>query len=182
MEESNPVCSKTVHQARVEVFMRRCGQSVPTLPTLPPADVLRLRARLILEEALETAAALGFSLVDHHGVALSTKAAPLVINGGPCTTIGNLIVRPVTPNLEAIVDGCADLSVVAIGTLSACGVADVDVLAEVDRNNLAKFERGARPDNGGKLIKPVDHPPPDLHGVLRRQGWKGESNDAAVPA
>jgi predicted HAD superfamily Cof-like phosphohydrolase len=96
------------------------GQDLPDRPTIPTKEVAALRARLILEEALETCAALGFPDVE-------------VLQGdfdlGPMHD---------EPDLVMILDGCADLSVVTIGTLSALGVNDEPLLALVDENNLAK--------------------------------------------
>ena len=65
-------------------------------------------------------------------------------------------------DLCAIVDGCCDLSVVTIGTLSACGVPDELFLKLVDENNLAKFGDGHSIREDGKLIKPSDHKPPAI--------------------
>ena len=79
------------------------------------------------------------------------------------------------PNLVAIADGCADLSVVTIGTLVACGIPDRDLLWEVDVNNLKKFAPGLTIREDGKLIRPPDHPPPDIERVLREAGWEGEN-------
>ena len=73
------------------------------------------------------------------------------------------------PNLVEIADGCADLSVVTIGTLSACGIADEMLLGVVDANNLAKFGPGHSIREDGKLIKPKNHKPPDIAQLLEIQ-------------
>jgi hypothetical protein len=65
-----------------------------------------------------------------------------------------------------LVDGCCDLSVVTIGTLSACGVSDDPFLMEVDQNNLDKFGDGHSYREDGKLIKPPDHQPPRIEELL----------------
>ena len=70
-----------------------------------------------------------------------------------------------------IVDGCADVSVVNIGCLLACGIADVPILEEVDQNNLSKFGAGYYRDEYGKLRKPPGHKPPDFKKVLISQGY-----------
>jgi hypothetical protein len=124
--------------------MSKARQVVPATPTVPEEKIRLLRARLILEEACETIHALGFGL-----------------------QVGELKPRPGGIDLVDIADGCGDLSVVTIGTLSACGIEDEPVLREIDENNLTKFRPGHTIDEFGKLLKPADHKPPDLAGVLR---------------
>lgn len=66
------------------------------------------------------------------------------------------------------IDGCADLIVVTTGTLSSMGVHDETILHEVDLNNLSKILHGTVREDG-KLIKPKNHPKPDIEGALERQ-------------
>ena len=72
-------------------------------------------------------------------------------------------------DLEGVVDGCADISVVTVGTLIAFGVDDEPVLREVDEANLRKFAPGSYMREDGKWMKPPNWTPPDIDGVLRRQ-------------
>lgn len=140
------------HQKRVDEFMRLAGQAVPPSPILPPAAVRRLRANIILEEALETVRGLGFEI----------RVRPDEFE----------LVETCTPNLIEAVDGCCDLRVVTTGTLSALGVSDIPVQEEVDRNNLQKFGPGGyRRESDGKWMKPPGHRPPDILGVLKAQGY-----------
>lgn len=143
---------KSAHQQRVEQFMAKAGQAVPDRPTIPDEATRRLRAKLILEEALETIDALGFQVV--------LKPFDCDIEIGPVSH---------EPNLEEIADGCADIIVVTTGTLSACGVADAALQAEVDQNNLSKFGPGGHRRADGKWIKPPTWTPPDIKGVLEGQ-------------
>lgn len=145
---------QTPHQLRIEEFMRAAGQCVPCNPLVPPIEIRRLRAELILEEAAETIYALGF-------IILNDASAKQTLSLVPC---GDNVF-----DLAAIVDGCVDTSVVTIGTLSACGVKDDPMLQLVDANNLDKIKRGTRGPSG-KFIKPVDHKPPDIRAELERQG------------
>jgi len=147
---------KTEHQQRVEAFMNLARQPVPVTPTPPDEQTRLLRASLILEECLETIAALGVEIhVD--GKMLTHDKCTLLLDG--------------PPNLIEIADGCADISVVTIGTLSACGIEDQPVLEEVDESNLQKFGPGSVRRADGKWIKPSDWKPPDLVRVLFEQGW-----------
>jgi len=146
---------KTEHQERVEEFMKKAGQVVPARPIMCPNEILRLRANLILEEALETIEAMGFQVV--------LKPFDGAIEVGPQVR---------EPDLVKIVDGCGDISVVTTGTLSALGVKDRPVLEAVDANNLAKFGPGSyRRESDGKWMKPPDHKAPDIMGLLILQGY-----------
>lgn len=162
---------KSAHQQRVEAFMRKANQTVPESPELPSPETRVLRAKLILEEALETIEALGVVLL---ALPDTEDASPVYLtnNGENQKGVSLAFVSDGEPDLEKIADGCADLRVVTTGTLSACGIADGALQEEVDCNNLAKFREGhwIRPD--GKLIKPPDHQPPDIAGILQRQRGK----------
>ncbi len=145
----------TDHYDRIKTFMQLAGQDTPEYPTEPSLEIRKLRAKLILEEALETIEALGFEVWGD-------------VDGGDCEdnpyTV-ELIENSKGFNLVEVIDGCCDISVVTIGTLIACGVPDNPFLEEVDGNNLNKIRRGTiRKD--GKLIKPTDHKPPIIKEIL----------------
>ena len=139
--------------------MQKAGQATPTTPTIPDADTRVLRAKLILEEALETVRALGV------GVRVTTEDGQEVdfdhVDHLDFEADGDV-------DLEGVVDGCADISVVTIGTLIAFGVDDEPVLEEVDHANLRKFGPGSYVRDDGKWMKPADWTPPDIQGVLNR--------------
>jgi predicted HAD superfamily Cof-like phosphohydrolase len=146
---------KSDHQLRVEEFMRLAKQEIPAVPTMPCLAVRKLRANIILEEALETIEALGFTV--------TLKPFDLSFE----------LSETCAPDLIEAVDGCCDLRVVTTGTLSALGVADNAVQEEVDRNNLAKFGPGSyRRESDGKWMKPPGHQKPDLEHILITQGWR----------
>lgn len=148
---------KTIHQARVAKFMQLAGQELPTSPMIPDANTRLLRARLILEEAFETVRALGFQpMVERYKIDADTVE-----------------LDPIPPDLIQIADGCADISVVTVGTLLACGIQDEPLLAAVDRSNLEKFAPGATRRADGKWLKPPDWKAPDIASVLKEQGWEG---------
>ena len=168
--------------------MQLAKQQLPKEPKLPDRDVRLLRAKLILEEALETVTALGFT-VDVAGFEIADKAdfteyIDFIENG--------------RESLEEIADGCCDISVVTMGTLSACGLKDQPLLEAVDENNLRKFENrcpkcdkivqalddppgqcachdcgemwvGGHHNEYGKLIKPPGHKPPDIQKLIEEQ-------------
>lgn len=153
--------NKSDHQLLVEEFMRLASQDFPSMPGLPAEPVLLFRAKLILEEALETIRGLGYVPVWRDGGSDSGELTPELRKSGNA------------PDIIEIVDGCADVSVVTIGTLSALEIADVEILEAVDNNNLEKFGPGGHRRADGKWVKPPGHKPPDILGLLRKQGYQG---------
>lgn len=168
------MCVKTNHQMRVEQFMEQAEAHAPAerkglqlvlkMPTVPPEAVRMLRAKLIISEALETVRALGIDLsVQYTGVGADGYVPVFddILQFSPNPTRA--------PDLEQIADGCADISVVTIGTLSACGICDEALLREVDRSNLDKFRGDAYMNADGKWVKPSDWVPPRILNVLEDQ-------------
>ncbi len=162
---------RSEHQKRVDEFHRLAGHIDPTEPTVPSPETRRLRARLILEEALETIGALGCIVFWRDQETDDTGIISGPVDSSPyelgisenCIQDGNSL------SLEEIADGCWDTIVVTTGTLSACGIDDQEGQEEVDNNNLAKFGPGGYRRDDGKWVKPPNHPKPDIKGVLERQ-------------
>lgn len=151
------------HQKRVEKFMRLAGQQVPLSPTMPDGPTRLLRAKLILEEAIETVHALGFEfyLIDRSNGCddyddRSSSSEVIFVEHGE-------------PDLVQIADGCADVSVVTIGTLSACGIDAQPLIEAIDESNLAKFTGDAHRREDGKWQKPTGWQAPDIARILREQ-------------
>ena len=141
----------TPHYKRIRAFMQHAGQDTPDSVTIPDAASRLLRAKLILEEAMETVQALGVEV--SLGDTLVQFDALSWREGGDV-------------DLEGVVDGCADISVVTMGTLVAFGVDDEAVLQEVDEANLRKFGPGSYAREDGKWMKPPGWMPPDILGVI----------------
>ncbi len=137
--------------------MQKAGQDTPTSVTIPDDATRILRAKLILEEALETVTALGVTAT--------------VLNEDRKLKRESELSFEITDeaDLEEIVDGCADISVVTMGTLIAFGVDDEPVLEEVDKANLRKFSEGSYRREDGKWMKPPGWTKPDILGVVDRQ-------------
>lgn len=152
------------HFRRVRAFMQKVGQETPSAPTIPDQQTRVLRAKLILEEALETVNALGV----HVEATAESGQVALTDDVDLKFSVDHDV------DLEGVVDGCADISVVTIGTLIAFGVDDEPVLEEVDTANLRKFGPGSYMRDDGKWIKPPDWHPPDILGVLDRQTPVGD--------
>lgn len=138
--------------------MGKAGQTVPTVPIMPDLAIRVLRARLLLEETVETINALGCEVVMKDGE----------------LTVRNDFLR--TPSIVETIDGCCDVSVIAIGTLSALGCPDGPFLAEVDAANLRKFEGDAHRDSHGKWIKPSNFVGPNIEGRLAELRGHGSAN------
>ena len=156
--------TKSNHQVRIEKFMELAGQKVPKNPTLPDFDTRKLRAKLILEEAIETISALGFCVCIDGKVLLNKDNVELsIIHNKECS-------------VAEIAHECADLSVVTIGTISACGVADESVLEEIDRANLSKVTGKVEKNEDGKVVKPKDFKPADIGKVIEMQIEEVEIN------
>lgn len=152
----------TSHWFRVKEMMVAFGQMVPLTPTEPDEHTRILRARLILEEAFET-------IEKGLGVDIT-----LDIPASGRIGFDQFGFEPVRSfNMSETADGCADLSVVTIGTLVACGLPDEGLLQLVDENNLNKVQNG-HVDEHGKFIKPVNHQPPDIDGWLVSVGREGK--------
>lgn len=106
-------------------------QALPAVAyTVPCEEVRKLRAKLILEEAIETINGLGFT------VKAMSDAADISI-------VPSFASRPTSwQYMEQVIDGCVDTIYVATGTLAAYGVPDLPHIIEVNRANDAKFPGG----------------------------------------
>lgn len=159
----------SAHYDRVRDFMTRAKQDCPTTPTIPSAKTRILRAKLMMEEVLETIAGLGVSVsVNANGSMAESNTIEVGITNGVCHFHDNGIV-----DMVEVADGCADVAVVTTGTLIAIGVADLALQAAVDKNNNDKFGPGHSWNEAGKLLKPPGHKPPDIASILKAQGWTG---------
>jgi predicted HAD superfamily Cof-like phosphohydrolase len=121
-----------------------------------------LRAKLILEEALEACAALGVSVMHRLEESGEEKEASVNIGALDFAADGAF-------NLVEVVDACCDVKVVTTGTLVSCGVKDEEAQQVVDFNNLRKFGPGHTIRADGKLVKPPGHPAPDIESVIEMQ-------------
>ncbi len=149
------MADRSEFQVRVDHFMAGARQALPEVPCIPSQEVRRLRASLILEEALETIEALGF------GVTRTYDVGFLSIEGCEFLPFGD-------PDLVKIADGCCDLMVVTLGTFSAHGMNDRDLMHEVCDSNDSKLIDGVIRDDG-KLVKGPAYRPADLLPILAAQ-------------
>lgn len=75
-------------------------------------------------------------------------------------------------------DGLVDSIYVICGAMLEFGI-PAAVWDEVQRSNMAKVDgktgKVVRRESDGKILKPEGWTPPDVEGILRMFGWKGES-------
>lgn len=121
---------KTQHQ-QVKDFMQVFGQETPSEIKMPSVEVRRLRAQLILEEAIECIEALGVKLYWKDNWLYGMLEPAFAFHEAS------------KPNLTALVDGLCDLNYVAFhGTAIACGLSE-EVMSqcfdEVHRSNMSKM-------------------------------------------
>lgn len=138
------------HQAQNQVadFRMAMGQLVGSHPEIRDPE---LCARLIMEEAAETANAL-------LGVPVSFQIG----DDGPIKT--KFDCERGRPDLVGVIDGVCDLLYVSYGAAVACGFNVAPYFNEVHRSNLAKAGGPIAPD--GKRLKPEGWMPPNIAGIL----------------
>lgn len=140
-------------QDQVREFHEKFGHPIGTTPAFSRPE---LRAKLILEEAIETAV----------GILGSVAVTELLRN----EIFEFAKVPPKEPNLVEAADGMCDLSYVNFGTAVEMGIDLQRVFNEVHRSNMAKVGGATRSD--GKTMKPAGWTPPDVLGQLVAQGYK----------
>lgn len=142
-------------QEAVTEFHRETGSTIGTTVAVRDRE---LRAKLILEEAVETVAALGFE-------ASAEIIQPDDFNG---EHNGRIIARFIKsfpkPNLEEYIDGMCDLIYVVAGSAVAAGVDLAPHFEEVHRANMTKLTGPKRED--GKQLKPEGWQPPNHRALL----------------
>lgn len=158
--------------------MRKAGQECPDKPTIPSLEVRKLRARLILEEALETI---------NEGLGIEVEMPDWLVS----LRIRHLYFYEIDDGDPVkLADGMADLQVVNLGTAVACGIDLEPVFNEVCRSNESKFEwtpdeihflnkkttvreigNGLKcvQDEGGKILKGPRYSPANIAPIIQAQ-------------
>lgn len=135
-------------QDAVRDFMVAMDQPAPEQLDLEGVR-LELRAKLILEEAIETVEAMGFE------VSVGTEGSPSAHQSGRVT------IRQIRdPDWPEVVDGLCDLIYVTLGVAVEAGFRLNPFFAEVHRSNMTKVGGPVRED--GKVLKPDTWKPPRI--------------------
>lgn len=118
------------------------GQNVPVTPTIPTAEVLKLRIKLIEEETTELLRDLYWVLhyLENHADVPMPQALKLRV-------------------LTAVADDVADVNYVVNGTAAACGLDGEATFEIVHEANMQKLTGPRRAD--GKQLKPEGWKPPE---------------------
>jgi predicted HAD superfamily Cof-like phosphohydrolase len=132
---------------------------IPVLdhPQVPSDERVRLRLRLIAEEFFEVLWACGICLSETVDLAY-------------LSVMKRIREDQINVDLPALADNLCDLDYVTEGARLEFGIRGAEVLAEVQRANLAKVGGPKRAD--GKVLKPEGWQAPDIARVLREQGWR----------
>jgi len=148
------------------------AMDVPSLPSpgIPDDATVRLRARLIMEEAFETLRSMfqdirrGDLVGDYDWLRSAETSVADFIN-----------TAAVRVELPEFADGLADLAYVVEGANQAFGIDSEGVLAVVHAANMAKVGGPIR-ESDGKRLKPPGWKPPDVAAELERQRREHAAN------
>lgn len=157
----------------VAEFMTAFEQTVRTIATDDLDSVeAELRVRLVVEEAIEFALAMGFNIVAPGGAIVGKKTFEAVPTGKGI-------------DLVEAADALGDLIVVTKGSAHTLGI-DIDsTVVAIHGTNMAKMDPATgKPirDARGKVTKPDGWVPPTeaIKAILVEDGWT--PTDRAVPA
>lgn len=162
------------HVQLVAAFNKLAGSEVSNTIHIPDADTRILRAKLILEEALEAIETLGVE-VSLNELSESTSAADLTGIALEMADFEFTDMGTDKVDVVGLAKECCDVRVVTTGTLVAFGIPDTYALQNfVDTNNILKFrkDKDGYKREDGKWCKPSDHPKPKIAEFLALYGWK----------
>ena len=146
--------------------MVAADQALPGTPSIPDEATCKLRIRLIAEELMEYADALGFHLkLDNH-----PPTSVQTVKSAHWMEVSYITNWP--PNLVEAADALSDLNYVVVGSQSAHGIDGEPCDLEVHASNMSKFIDG-RKDEHGKWVKGPSTRAPNLRPILIAQGWEG---------
>lgn len=143
---------KNPMQTQVQEFHEKFGHPIGTTPAFSRPE---LRAKLIIEEAIETA------------VGMIGSSATIDLLRTELFDLG--IKAPKEPNLVEAIDGIGDSLYVQFGAAIEFGVDIQSVFDEIHRANMAKEGGATRPD--GKTLKPAGWQAPAILDRLVDQGY-----------
>lgn len=152
--------NKSEIRNQVEEFMVAAEQTVPDKPTVPSDNIVRLRAKLIIEEAIEYLEATYGKVFDDIKLELRDR----------------LEHKKLKVDIIEIADALSDIDYVSEGARLAFGINGKEIADEVQRTNMAKFGPGSWKREDGKAMKPEGWLPPDIKKLLIEQGWGGKDD------
>lgn len=160
-ESTYPMTTKLHHQVKeFHQAMQLHDQDRDTVG-LPPDDVIRLRSRLIIEEAFEFLEAC-FECNDAGYFTMLKDITKKLISRSH-----------IHVSLPEAMDALADLDYVSEGTRLSFGVDGEPLADEVHRSNMQKCGGGR--DEHGKVKKPEGWKSPNIEKCLMDQGWEKDT-------
>ena len=146
---------------QVEEFMIAAKQEVKDSPAVPDDKIVRLRAKLVMEEAFELLEAL-FDIQNGGSLGFYTEKKEAITS-----LIEEL---PIDVDMVEVADACGDIDYVVEGARLAFGINGKPIADEVQRTNMAKFGPGSWVrESDGKQMKPPGWEPPDIAKLLEAQ-------------
>ena len=176
-------------QQRVKQFMELFGQECPDKPNVLDETTAKLRATLILEEALETITkGLGLEVI----FAQKNGIDEVFVNEENLLNIEFSFEKLKEVDLVELADGISDISVVTYGTAVAAGIDMETIDREVSDSNMSKvwkeedFAEGRRlyptanvekyygslyclKREDGKVIKSPSYKPAQIAALIKAQ-------------
>jgi len=158
-----------------EQFMRAAGQPIPDVPTIPPASVIALRMKMLVEEVSELVEAVGFrDMQDYLDCVYSDDSIDDIIQEAIDGT------GRYNFDFTEMIDAFHDIAVIAYGGALETAGSDATkaAAAEVTRSNLDKVNGKHGPTvwagepMNSKVKKPAGWVGPDIAGVLKASGWE----------
>jgi predicted HAD superfamily Cof-like phosphohydrolase len=162
---------------RVFDFMLTYRQSGPEAqaPRVPSDHVVRQRLRWHLEETFELLRACLANEGDQVARSLASSVDGIASYHPPLDLFRVKLIElirdaKIEVNLVEYADANADIRFISYGNDIAAGIYSPAVDQEVARSNDTK---DLPLEQEGKVRKGPNYSPPDIEGVLRKQGWKG---------
>jgi predicted HAD superfamily Cof-like phosphohydrolase len=144
-------------------FHKAAEVELPDSPTIPSDNIVRLRARLLAEEFMETISCM-FDKSDP-----ITGSCIASVKDGLKAIIDQATVKV---DLEGFADGLCDIAVINEGAFEVFGLDSRPIQLEVHRSNMDKFRDGVKRRADGKILKPEGWTSPNIKRELEKQGWK----------
>lgn len=144
------------------VAMNQLHRDHPSLEDFP----FELRAKLILEEALEFAEAAGVHVVARATDGELVYSATGDARGDRMQDIGLTELDGTGPNHAEMIDALCDILYVTFGAAVSMGIDLAPFFDRVHTANMLKSTGPVRED--GKRLKPPGWQPPDIEGLLQQ--------------
>ena len=140
----------------VKEFHKAFGHPVETVPTLGSVELRMLRTKLLIEEVLELATALGLNVVCN------------VIDGVSHVAIEEN--KNLVPDIVEVADALGDIRYVTDGANLCFGLPAEEILNEIHRSNMSKLGENGKPiyREDGKVLKGPNYFKPNVAKIINK--------------